>query len=318
GFESSTRGIAYATAVTEKPAQAFPPLEWRRRRLRLPSWLPKGAVGIVALGLTAFYLAPIAWIVIASVQPENAITSEPPHLTPSLELDGYNFLLTDPRWLQSGVVSIETAVLTMGLTLLLASLAAYPLARFRIRGQGVVLALLIFTQMVPAIVLAIPVLIIFQNLNLKDTVLALVIVDTAFQFPLIVWLLRNVFEDVPIAIEKAARIDGCTRLGTLFRVTIPTAVPGIAAAAILLLIGTWNEFLFAVILGDKFAVTITRRISFTESFNKLSETISSLNVPPPAHVIATGGVMAVLPCLLLVLLFHRRIISGLTEGFVKA
>jgi multiple sugar transport system permease protein len=127
-----------------------------------------------------------------------------------------------------------------------------------------------------------------------------------------------VFEDVPIAIEKAARIDGCTRLGTLFRVTIPTAVPGIAAAAILLLIGTWNEFLFAVILGDKYAVTITRRISFTESFNKLSETVSSLNVPPPAHVIATAGVMAVLPCLVLVLLFHRRIISGLTEGFVKA
>ncbi len=126
------------------------------------------------------------------------------------------------------------------------------------------------------------------------------------------------FEDVPIAIEKAARIDGCTRLGTLFRVTIPTAVPGIAAAAILLLIGTWNEFLFAVILGDKFAVTITRRISFIESFNNLTQTVSSLNVPPPAHVIATGGVMAVLPCLLLVLLFHRRIISGLTEGFVKA
>jgi ABC-type glycerol-3-phosphate transport system permease component len=73
-----------------------------------------------------------------------------------------------------------------------------------------------------------------------------------------------------------------------------------------------------VILGDRNAVTITRRISFTESFNKLSQTISSLNVPPPAHVIATAGVMAVLPCLLLVLLFHRRIISGLTEGFVKA
>ena len=317
GFEGrSTLGFARPSATKATPE--FPPLEWRRRRLRLPSWLPKGLVAVLALGLTAFYLAPIAWIVIASVQPESAITSEPPQFTPDLQLDGYNFLLTDSRWLQSGAVSIETAVLTMGLTLLLASLAAYPLARFRIRGQGVVLALLIFTQMVPAIVLAIPVLIIFQNLNLKDTVLALVIVDTAFQFPLIVWLLRNVFEDVPVAIEKAARIDGCTRLGTLFRVTIPTAVPGIAAAAILLLIGTWNEFLFAVILGDKFAVTITRRISFTESFNKLSETVSSLNVPPPAHVIATGGVMAVLPCLLLVLFFHRRIISGLTEGFVKA
>jgi ABC-type sugar transport system permease subunit len=324
GFETSTaRGPGAATVGFARPevqevAPSFAPLEWRRRRLRLPSWMPKGAVGLLAFGLTVFYAAPIVWILISSLQPENAITSEPPQLTPNLELDGYSFLLTDPRWIQSGAVSISTAVLTMGLTLLLASLAAYPLARYRIRGQGVVLMVLIFTQMVPAIVLAIPILIIFQNVNLKDTVAALVVVDTAFQFPLIVWLLRNVFEDVPLAIEKAARIDGCTRLGTLFRVTIPTALPGISAAAILLLIGTWNEFLFAVILGDRNAVTITRRISFTESFNKLSETISSLNVPAPAHVIATAGVMAVLPCLILVLLFHRRIISGLTEGFVKA
>jgi multiple sugar transport system permease protein len=324
GFGSRVvQGPGAAPASTIIPdlresATQFPPLEWRRRRLRIPSWMPRGLVGLVAIGLTVFYAAPILWIVISSLQPENSITSEPPHLTPNLEFDGYSFLLSDDRWIQSGLVSIEAAIFTTALTILLASLAAYPLARYRIRGQGIVLGLLIFTQMVPAIVLAIPVLIIFQDVKLKDTVAALVLVDTAFQFPLIVWLLRNVFEEVPIAIERAARIDGCTRLGTLFRVTMPTAMPGISAAAILLLIGTWNEFLFAVILGDKNAVTITRRISFTESFNKLSETVSSLNVPPPAHVIATGGVVAVLPCLILVLIFHRRIISGLTEGFVKA
>ncbi len=104
--------------------------------------------------------------------------------------------------------------------------------------------------MVPAIVMAIPVLRIFQILGLKDTVAALVIVNVAFWLPLIVWLLRNFFADVPVALERAARIDGCSRLGTLFRVTIPAARPGIAAAAILILIGTWNEFLFAVILGQ--------------------------------------------------------------------
>ena len=120
--------------------------------------------------------------------------------------------------------------------------------------------------MVPAIVMAIPVLRIFQILGLKDTIAALVIVNVAFWLPLIVWLLRNFFADVPIALERAARIDGCSRLGTLFRVTIPAARPGIAAAAILILIGTWNEFLFAVILGDRNAVTITRLITSITSF----------------------------------------------------
>jgi ABC-type sugar transport system permease subunit len=323
GYGSTIRGPGAAALETRTGSKeaadttTFPPLDWHRRRLRVPTWLSRGVVVAIGIGLTVFYAAPIAWILISSTQPEGAITSEPPQLSTNLDLSGFTFLLGDPRWIQSAGVSLETAILTMTLTIVLAAMAAYPLARYRLPGQGAILAVLIFTQMVPAIVIAIPVLIVFQNLNLKDTVAALVIVDTAFQLPLIVWLLRNVFEEVPVSLEKAARIDGCTRLGTLFRITMPTAAPGIAAAAILLLIGTWNEFLFAVILGDNNAVTLTRRISFTESFHR---TVSGagINADPPAHVLATAGVIAVLPCLLLVLLFHRRIISGLTEGFVKA
>ena len=117
--------------------------------------------------------------------------------------------------------------------------------------------------------------------------------------------------EVPIALEKAARIDGCSRLGTLFRVTIPAARPGIAAAAILILIGTWNEFLFAVILGNRNAVTITRLITGIQNYP------SPVNQSPPPNLLAAAAMVAVIPCLLLVLLFHRRIISGLTEGFVK-
>jgi multiple sugar transport system permease protein len=142
-------------------------------------------------------------------------------------------------------------------------------------------------------------------------VAALVIVNTAFWLPLIVWLLRNFFADVPIALERAARIDGCTRLGTLFRITLPAARPGIAAAAILILIGTWNEFLFAVILGDRNAVTITRLITAITSFP------TTVNQSPPPNMLAAGAIVAVVPCIVLVMLFHRRIITGLTEGFVK-
>ena len=139
------------------------------------------------------------------------------------------------------------------------------------------------------------------------------IVNVAFWLPLITWLLRNFFNEVPIAIEKAARIDGTSRLGTLFRITVPAARPGIAAAAILILIGTWNEFLFAVVLGNHNAVTISRRIIGLNSF----DFFGVRNVSPPPDLLAASGMIAVAPCLLLVLLFHRRIITGLTEGLVK-
>ena len=127
-------------------------------------------------------------------------------------------------------MSLSTAVLTAILTIVIAAPAAYSLARFNLPGKRTILAVLIFLQMLPAIVMAIPVLRIFQILGLKDTIASLVIVNVAFWIPLIVWLLRNFFADVPVTLERAARIDGCSRLGTLFRVTIPAARPGIAAA----------------------------------------------------------------------------------------
>src|SRR6185295_5640792 len=141
---------------------------------------------------------------------------------------GYTRIIQSKVWQGSLIVSLLTAILTTTLVILLASPAAYALARFQLPGKRAVLAVLIFTQMVPAIVMAIPVLKIFQILGLTDTVAALVIVNTAFWLPLIVWLLRNFFADVPISLERAARIDGCSRLGTLFRVTVPAARPGIA------------------------------------------------------------------------------------------
>ncbi len=283
----------------------------RRRRLGLPSFISRTAFGIGVVALFMFFVAPIAWIAIASLQPESAIQRQPPALTLNLWFDGYALIINDPRWAGSLVVSLMTSIFTTFFVIVLAAPAAYSLARFRLPGKNIILATLIFIQMVPAIVMAIPVLRIFQILGLTDTVAALVIVNVAFWLPLIVWLLRNFFAEVPISLEKAARIDGCSRLGTLFRITIPAARPGIAAASILILIGTWNEFLFAVILGNRNAVTITRLITGIQNYP------SPVNQTPPPNLLAAAAMVAVIPCLLLVMLFHRRIITGLTEGFVK-
>jgi ABC-type sugar transport system permease subunit len=282
-----------------------------RRRVRIPRPVSSALFGVVVAVLFFFFVAPIAWMVMASLQTDDALRNMPPHLSFDLWLDGYVRIVQARNWQGSLVVSLLNAVFTTIFVIVLASPAAYSLARFQLPGKRIVLAVLIFLQMVPGIVMAIPVLRIFQILGLKDTVQALVIVNTAFWLPLITWLLRNFFAEVPISLERAARIDGCTRLGTLFRVTVPAARPGIAAAAILILIGTWNEFLFAVILGDRNAVTITRLITSITAFPY------RLNESPPPNLLAAGAMVAVIPCLLLVMLFHRRIITGLTEGFVK-
>jgi multiple sugar transport system permease protein len=170
--------------------------------------------------------------------------------------------------------------------------------------------------MVPAIVLAIPVLLGVRlvreatGLDVRDTVFVLVVVNLAFALPLVIWLLKSVFEAVPRALEAAARIDGCSRLGTLFRITVPAAGPGIAATAILLLISTWNDWLFAVTLGARRAVTVTTQITNFDSPQGASG-------PPPFTLIAVAGIVAILPCLVLVLFFQRRLVRGLTEGIMK-
>jgi multiple sugar transport system permease protein len=314
--EAPLRPLATQPLAPERAsaAKGLPPLKdipVRRPLIRLPPAVGRALFGAGVVALLFFFVAPIAWMVIASLQTEGALKSMPPKLSLDLWTEGYARLIAARNWQGSFVVSLLNAVFTTFFVIVLAAPAAYALARFQLPGKRTILALLIFVQMVPGIVMAIPVLRIFQILGLKDTVAALVIVNTAFWLPLIVWLLRNFFADVPIALERAARIDGCTRLGTLFRVTLPAARPGIAAASILILIGTWNEFLFAVILGDRNAVTITRLITAITSFP------TTVNQSPPPNLLAAGAIVAVVPCIVLVMLFHRRIITGLTEGFVK-
>jgi multiple sugar transport system permease protein len=288
------------------------PTDDRRRGIRLPAAVGRVAFGATAALLLFFFVAPIAWIAVASLQSDDALSNMPPHLSANLWLDGYARILGNATWQGSLVVSLLTSVGTTLLVLLLTAPAAYALARFQLPGKRAVLGVLVVTQMVPAIVMAIPVLKLFQFLHLTDTVAALIIVNVAFWLPLVTWLLRNFFAEVPVALERAARMDGCSRLGTLFRVTVPAARPGIAATAILLLIGTWNEFLFAVILGNHNAVTITRLITSPQALPARS---SQETLPP--NLLAAGAMVAVIPCVILVLLFHRRVITGLTEGLVK-
>jgi ABC-type sugar transport system permease subunit len=292
--------------------QELPPLAPPVRRFRLPRMVVGAGIGMATLAMTVWLVGPIVWIAITSLQPEGAVTQLPYQFTLDLRFDHYADLLTDPNrgWLRSMWVSIQVVVLVTAITATLAALAAYPLARLELPGKRPLMAILIFTQMVPSIVLVIPVFLMFRLIGLKDSVFALVLINVAYWMPLIIWLMRNVLKEVPRSIESAARLDGCGRLGTLFRILLPAARPGLAAVVILMLIGTWNEFLFAVILGDREAVTVTRLIGFIDS-------AAGPDGPPPYTIAAAAGITAFLPCLLLVVVFYRRLVAGLSEGYVK-
>jgi ABC-type sugar transport system permease subunit len=291
--------------VPYTPAEPTP-----RRRITVPAPIRKILFALGVGALLVWILGPIVWMAITSIQPEGAVTQRPPALTTDLRIDRYGELLAKPEWQRGIFVSLELTIAVTVISLAFGAMAAYPLARLELPGKRTLLTILIFTQMVPAIVMAIPVLLMFRAVGLKDTVLGLVIVNVAYWLPLVIWLLRNVLEDVPRSLEFAARIDGCSRLGSLFRVLIPAAAPGFAAVAIILLIGTWNEFLFAVMLGDRNAVTVTRLIGFLDS------TVGP-DGPPPFTLLAAAGIVAIAPCLVLVMAFHRRVVAGLTQGFVK-
>src|SRR5438445_6073123 len=293
-MQTSLRLTGVPRALAEPRSRSEADERPRRSLIRVSPRAGRVLFGVGAGLLLFYFVAPIIWIIVTSLQTDEALSHMPPHLSiTNLWLDGYTRIIQDGQWQGSLVVSLLTAVLTTLFVIVLASPAAYALARFQLTGKRAVLAVLIFMQMVPAIVMAIPVLKIFQILGLTDTVAALVIVNVAFWLPLVTWLLRNFFSEVPVALERAARIDGCSRLGTLFRVTVPAARPGIAAASILILIGTWNEFLFAVILGNRNAVTITRLVTVITSFP------FRLNESPPPDLLAAGGIVAVIPCLVL-------------------
>jgi multiple sugar transport system permease protein len=250
--------------------------------------------GIAAMAV--WLVGPIVWLAIASTQPEAGLRAASPSLTLNLTFDGYTRLLNDPAWRGALVVSLAISIGATVVSLAAAILAGYPLARYRFRGSGAVLGVLLMTQLVPPIALAIPFLFVVLAFGLKDSVLGLILVNAAFWTPILVWLVRAAFLAVPRQLEAAARMDGLGRLGTIFRVAVPAAAPAIAAAVVIVFIGIWNDFVFAAAIGGRTTTTLPRFLV--------------LNADPPYHVLAAGILLTILPCLLLVAAMHRRILRA--------
>jgi multiple sugar transport system permease protein len=260
-------------------------------------------------------LAPIYWVVTTSFKTRPAITGGAtfvpwvdfqPSLQAWTDLFSHNMAQWGPYFGNSLVISVATAFLatTFGL------MGGYALARWPRLGRFASAQfgfLLLGQRMFPAALLALPMLIMFQNLRLLDTHIGLIILYTAFGTPFAVWLLTEFIRSVPPEIEESAMIDGSSRLGVIFRITLPLVLPGLIGVFVLVLAGAWNEYFFALVLTFSESVTVPIFLA-----NQINQTESV-----GWWYVSAIGIMSSLPLIVAALALQRFIQRGLVAGAVK-
>jgi multiple sugar transport system permease protein len=263
---------------------------------------------VYALLVLAVFLsiAPIAYIFITSFKEPELTFAIPPvwKFTPTLK--NYEEVLSSTDFGKYFINSVVVALTSTGIALALGTLAAYGFSRFRFRGHFWLKMGSLIPQMLPPIAIVVPLYVLFSRLDWIDTRLSLIVSYLTFTIPLSIWMMTGFFDDVPLELEDAAMIDGCSRFGALFRVSLPLVIPGLAATAILAFLYCWNEFLYAVILTGRNARTLPVIItSFMTNKSILWGRI------------AASGSLVLIPVLIFALLAQRYLIRGLARGAVK-
>jgi multiple sugar transport system permease protein len=275
-------------------------------RVRESAWRRVLLVAGVSLTL-AFSLLPFVWMVLTSVKSPIQITAVPPEWWPAGDLRFYRAAILDYGLFTFVRNSFVVAGLTVVVNLTLATVAGYALSRLEVRGRRIWLGVLLLVSMFPQIVIAGPVWQILRALGLLNSYAGLVMPYVALTLPLSIWVLASFFRDLPRDLEESARVDGCTGLGALVRVILPIAAPGLFTAAILVFIYAWNEFFFAlIIMSEPHRQTLPVGIALFQG-----------EYTVPWGEIAAASTMATIPLVALVLIFQRRIVSGLSAGAIK-
>ena len=271
------------------------------------AWLSR-TLFILLISIMVFLsVLPFLWFVVTSLKTEVEITAIPPTILPAFSTEFYVSTFRSynlHRYLKNSLIVAGSST---AICMVLAALAGYALSRTRIPGRRLILGLFLAVSMFPQISIAGPVWRILRDLGWLNSYQGLIAPYVALTLPLAVWITATFFRDFPWELEKAALVDGTSRLGALFRIVLPLSAPGLFTAAILVFIYTWNEFFFALlIMTDPGMQTMPVGIAlFPGEFTM------------PWGEIAAASVVSTLPLILLVLFFQRRIISGLTAGSVK-
>lgn len=260
------------------------------------------------LVILLFILFPIYWCLMTSFKPSAEITSKHVSYWP-VTFTFENYL---NAWTRSGFGgyfknSLFIAGFGVVFIVILSVLSGYALARFKFRGKNAFMLTLLCTQFIPGAMLITPIFIIFKNLNMLNSLFALVLVNTTFHFPFNSILMRGFINGVDYTIEEAAQIDGCSRLGAIWHVLLPVLKPGIATVAAYGFISCWNEFLFSFM--------------FISKQNKLTLPVGLKNLVGEFSInygqLAAGAVIAVIPTLILFSYVQKNLVGGLSSGAVK-
>lgn len=250
---------------------------------------------------------PFLWVFLTSIKPTGEIFSSFRWFTTNPTIDSYKAALTNRPLLRYMLNSFVVSGLTTILALTFASLTAYSVTRLPIKGKGLILGLVLAASMFPQIAIISPIFNLVTNLGLRNSFFGLVIPYITISLPLAIWILSTFFQNIPHELEESAKLDGATPLQTFRKIVFPLAAPGVFTTGILVFIAAWNEYLFALTINsdDKWR-TVPVGISMYQSQYSI-----------PWGDITAATVIVTIPIVILVLIFQRRIVSGLTAGSVK-
>jgi multiple sugar transport system permease protein len=253
-------------------------------------------------------LLPVVWMINAAIRPIKEILTYPPSFIPTqFTFKYFEKIIFAEKYqayfFNSTILALSTLVITIGLGLL----AAYGFSRFKMPGGRTMLLGIVALLMLPPVVIIIPYFRLAHLIGLYDTLGGLILVNTAFILPIVIWLLKGYLDSIPIDLEEAAMIDGCTRLQALWHVLVPLTVPGIVGVGTYVFISAWNEYLLAITMTDTPA-SQPLTVGLAAFFGQYVRDWNS---------IMALSTLASLPLMLIFVFFQRWVVQGMTSGAVK-
>jgi multiple sugar transport system permease protein len=269
------------------------------------SFVGQAVTYLIFFILGILVLVPLIAGVLTAFKPQIIWVSSPPEWTFTPTLENFEFVLIQRQNLLHLRNSLIISIGSVSIALILGVPAAYALARFRFRGSKGLLQWLISLRMIPPIVVALPFYLLFQTFDLRNTHIGMMLAYLTFLIPLVIWMMRGYFADIPSAMEECAMVEGYSRLGALRKVVLPVVLPGIIATALLNFIFAWNEYFLALILGGRDTSTLP---------------VAAATYVGRARV-EWGNLFAInliimTPVIILTLILRRQLVKGLSLGAV--
>lgn len=263
----------------------------------------------VLILLICISLFPVYWMVISSFKHNNSLIAWPPDFTPSVKtLDNYKTMFGNAKYLTYFKNSLITSLGSVVVSMVVSILAAYAFSRYRFRCKNVLMSALMNIQIFPVTVIVISLFTFYSKLGLQSTYVGLILAELVYSLPFTVWFLKAFMDTVPISLDEAAKIDGCSRLQVLFRVVLPVVRPGLIAIGIYTFLYAWDDFVFSQIIMKKESMK-TLPVGMASSF--IGEFIFDY------AGMMTLSVIASLPVVVSFIFAGKYMVEGLTSGAVK-